>query len=367
MPQPDGGEKWLEGNGTLIRDAEGKPERLMGVGIDVSERKQVEISLREREQELAAAQRIAKVGSWKWDVRTDEARWSDETFRIFGLQPGGLKDHRSSFVDMVHPEDRARVNQALTDALKGIADYDIQYRIQCVGAQEKLIHSRAEVLRDANGEPTLMRGTVHDVTEARQAEAERERLEEHLRQAQKLESIGRLAGGVAHDFNNLLTVINGYGDFLLEQVQEQDPLRSSLVEIRKAGERAADLTRQLLAFSRKQVVQPRPVNLNELILESREMLGRMVGEDIDLVTDLESEPRPGHGGPRPTPPSSLEPRSQCPRCDASRRSPHFAQFTAAPRSGCSLIVSGRDPWSLRCSGSLRHRGRNDRGHSAESV
>lgn len=289
VPQPDGGEKWLEGDGTLIRDAEGNPERLMGVGIDVSERKRAEISLREREQELAAAQRIAKIGSWKWDVRTDEASWSEETFRIFGSQPGGLENHRSRFVDMIHPEDRARVDQALTDGLHGTAEYDIQYRIQCPGGQEKLIHSQAEVLRDIDGKPTLMRGTVHDVTEHRQAEAERERLEEQLRQAQKLESIGRLAGGVAHDFNNLLTVINGYSDFLLEQTQEQDPLQGSLVEIRKAGERAAGLTRQLLAFSRKQVIEPRPVNLNELVLEARKMLGRMVQEDIDIVTDLEPE------------------------------------------------------------------------------
>jgi PAS domain S-box-containing protein len=290
VPQPDGGEKWLEGNGTLIRDAEGRPERLMGVGIDVSERKRAEISLREREQELAAAQRLAKIGSWQWNIRTDEASWSDETFRIFGLPPSGLEKHRSSFVDTIHPDDRARVNQALTDALKGTAEYDLQYRVQCPDGQEKVIDAQGEVLRDADGVPILMRGTVHDITERRQAEAERERLEEQLRQAQKLESIGRLAGGVAHDFNNLLTVINGYSDFLLEQMQEQDPLRSSLVEVRKAGERAADLTRQLLAFSRKQVVEPRPVNLNTLILDSREMLGRVVREDIEIVTELEPNP-----------------------------------------------------------------------------
>jgi PAS domain S-box-containing protein len=137
-------------------------------------------------------------------------------------------------------------------------------------------------IRDPAGKLTGFVAANRDVTE-------RVSLENQLKQAQKLEGIGRLAGGVAHDFNNLLTVINGYSEMGLGQLPEGDPLRNLLTEIRGAGERAAGLTRQLLAFSRKQVIEPHPVNLNDLILESSKMLGRIVGEDIEIVTNLDRE------------------------------------------------------------------------------
>ncbi|MCX6637306.1 MAG: PAS domain S-box protein, partial [Acidobacteria bacterium] len=128
--------------------------------------------------------------------------------------------------------------------------------------------------------------TFEDITERKRAERERALLEAELQQAQKMESVGRLAGGVAHDFNNLLTVINGHSDLMLGRLNEGDPLRNSLVEIRKAGGRAASLTQQLLAFSRKQIVEPKPVDLNQLVAETRDMLERLAGEDIELVTAL---------------------------------------------------------------------------------
>lgn len=136
------------------------------------------------------------------------------------------------------------------------------------------------------GAPTII-ASVRDVTERKQAEAAQAKLEEQLRQAQKLESIGRLAGGVAHDFNNLLTVINGYADFLLADLDPNDPLWSSADEIRKAGERAASLTKQLLAFSRKQIIEPKALDLNTTIRDSERMLQRLIGEDVMLTTTLD--------------------------------------------------------------------------------
>ncbi len=134
-------------------------------------------------------------------------------------------------------------------------------------------------LRSPDGDVVGTASIGRDVTEQRL-------MEEQLRQAQKLESIGRLAGGVAHDFNNLLTVINGYSDILLTRTDRRDPVHKPVAEIRKAGERAADLTRQLLTFSRRQVINPKPVDLNRLISDSRGMLERLISEDIELVTDL---------------------------------------------------------------------------------
>jgi PAS domain S-box-containing protein len=137
-------------------------------------------------------------------------------------------------------------------------------------------------IRDASGTITGYVAAKHDVTE-------RVNLENQLRQSQKLESIGRLAGGVAHDFNNLLTIINGYADLVLRRMEVHDPLHDPLTQIRRAGERAAGLTGQLLAFSRKQVLAPRSVDLNNLIVESRKMFELMAGEDIHIMTELNSQ------------------------------------------------------------------------------
>ena len=126
-----------------------------------------------------------------------------------------------------------------------------------------------------------------DISDRKLAEEERKRLEDRSRQAQKLESVGRLAAGVAHDFNNLLTVINGYSAMLTDRLHQEDPLWSYADEIRKMGDRAASLTRQLLSFSRTQIIQPKALDLNAIITESERMLRRLIGEDIGLFTKLD--------------------------------------------------------------------------------
>jgi two-component system, cell cycle sensor histidine kinase and response regulator CckA len=143
---------------------------------------------------------------------------------------------------------------------------------------------------DETGCCTQLVGLVHELTEAKRSAAEKEQLQEQLRQAQKLESIGRLAGGVAHDFNNLLTIINGYAGLLAEQLRAQAPLLGYVTEIQKAGDNAASLTGQLLAFSRKQVIRPRPLDLNSVVRDAERMLQRLMGEDIEFRTTLDPQP-----------------------------------------------------------------------------
>ncbi len=149
---------------------------------DITDQKRAEIAVRESEASLTAAQRIAHLGSWQWDVQNDTACWSDEVFRIFGQKPGKLKEHGRRFVEMVHPEDRKRVARALTDAVNGVADYNLDYRLQLPDGKEKVIHAQAEVIRNKEGKAVLMQGTVQDITERKEAEKAVQAGQERLRQ-----------------------------------------------------------------------------------------------------------------------------------------------------------------------------------------
>ncbi len=144
-------------------------------------------------------------------------------------------------------------------------------------------------VRDASGTVIGISEIVRDLTARRLTEAALRRTEEQFRQAQKMEAVGRLAGGVAHDFNNLLSVVLSYSSFALEHLSAGDPLRSDVEQIEIAGKRATELTRQLLAFSRQQVLQPRVLDLNQVVLAMKLMLGRLLGEDIELAISMGSE------------------------------------------------------------------------------
>ena len=147
----------------------------------------------------------------------------------------------------------------------------------------------ASLIRDSEGKPVGFRGVSRDITERKRAEEERLTLQEQLRQSQKMEAIGQLAGGVAHDFNNLLTVISGYSDLILAGSDQANDLHESIQEIKRSSEKTALLTRQLLAFSRKQVLQPKILKLNTLVTNIDKMLRRLIGENIDLATLLDQD------------------------------------------------------------------------------
>jgi PAS domain S-box-containing protein len=183
------------------------------------------------------------------------------------------------------PDERTRCIALLEDA-GSIRDFECQFKRKDGTAIPVSINARK--VSGVDGKTLYYDGFIEDITERKRAEAEKAHLEEQFRQAQKLESVGRLAGGVAHDFNNLLTVINGYSDLLLKQLKVFDPLHPYALEIKNAGDRAAGLTKQLLAFSRKQVIEPRVFDLNTTIRQSAPMLQRLIGEDIALETHLDA-------------------------------------------------------------------------------
>ena len=364
---------------------------------DVSQRRQAEEELRHGEARLAAAQAIAHVGDWSWDIIDDTLTWSAEMFRIYGISPQKFDGKPASVVRLIHPDDVPLHEKCIKDLLAGRSADSFEYRILQPGGQERVVQVLGGAVEHDEGVPIRISGVVLDVTERKKAEerfykafhaspepttiatategryidvnesflrvtgyqreeaigqtfeelkfwerpedraalveklnkegsvrdleitfrtkageqrtaldsaelvdiagqkcilsifkdiTEQRSLEKQLRQAQKMEAIGQLSGGIAHDFNNLLSVIIGYSEVLEERLPQADPLRKNCQQITKAGQSAASLTRQLLAFSRQQVLELKVLELNAVVLHVEKMLRRLIGEHIDLTTVL---------------------------------------------------------------------------------
>jgi len=199
--------------------------------------------------------------------------------KTFGYSPEEWYANSSMWSSIVHKEDHERVLREINSAWEQGLETEFEYRIV---ARDGTIHwwqDKGRLISDEQGNRSGWLGIILDITKTKE-------LEQQLRQSHKLESIGLLAGGIAHDFNNMLTAINGYSELTLRRLKKDDPLRRNIEEIKKAGQRSAVLTHQLLAFSRQQVLQPVVLDLNEVITDTIKMLRRLIGEDIQLSTTL---------------------------------------------------------------------------------
>jgi len=263
-------------------------ERTADLTRENMERRLAEEQLRKSEAQLAQAQQIARLGSWEWDLKANKVTWSEETRRLYGYRPEDFGSSMANCLERVHPDDVARVNEVLAASLRTREPFVCDHRALLPGGTERSLRGRGELLLDNEGQPVKMFGIVQDITDAKRAEEALRRSEEQLRQSQKMEAVGRLAGGVAHDFNNLLTVIGGYCDLSVQMLDGNELVRKNIGEIHKASDRAAALTSQLLAFSRRQVLQPRVLQLNDVVQGMEKMLRRLIGEDIDLSTVFDS-------------------------------------------------------------------------------
>jgi PAS domain S-box-containing protein len=248
----------------------------IAVGI---ERHRSAEALRTTEERMRFALQSADVAIWDMDYTTGVLRWSETMEAQYGLQPGTFGGTFEAFVERVHPDDRASLIETVGKAMKSGAEFSVQNRSIWPDGMIRWLSGTGRVLLGEHGEPVRGVGISMDVTDRRM-------LEEQYQQAQKMEAVGRLAGGVAHDFNNLLTVILGYCELLLTDFKSGDPHHADIAEIQKAGSRAGGLTRQLLAFSRKQIIEPTLLDLNVVATDMRAMLGRLIGEDVKVVLAL---------------------------------------------------------------------------------
>ena len=213
-------------------------------------------------------------------ARSDRVSWSAETYRIFDVPVGEFDGTTDAFLALVHPNDLELVQAAAEAAIHDGRPYDIEHRIVTRTGQVRWVHERADIERRADGRAVRMIGTVQDITERRE-------LEEELRHAQKMEAVGRLAGGVAHDLNNALTAVIGYTELVLPQLEDREQARQDVEEIRHAAARAASVAQQLLAFSRRQLVEPRAFDLNAVVDGMVRLLEHTLGPDVRLRLELE--------------------------------------------------------------------------------
>ncbi len=204
--------------------------------------------------------------------------------KMLGYSQDEWYEKSDVWINMIHHDDREKVLRMTEEAMKQNIDTDLEYRLVRYDGRVHWIHDKGRFIADDEGNKIGWQGIILDITATKE-------LEEQLRQAQKLESIGRLAGGIAHDFNNMLTAINGYSELTLRALAADNPLRRNIEEIKKAGTRSALLTHQLLAFSRRQVLQPVVLDLNAVITDTAKILERVIGEDVRLVIAL--KPRTG--------------------------------------------------------------------------
>jgi PAS domain S-box-containing protein len=207
---------------------------------------------------------------------------SERIGEICLLSPLDVRQDASLVVKLLHPDDRVRVSDAVKALVTTLVPAQDEYRIALANGDVRWLHASAVPAREPDGS-IVCSGYVHDISARKEAERHKAQLEEQLRQSQKVESIGRLAGGVAHDFNNLLTSIMGFGDLALHEIPPESPAVEYLAGIQESAERGAALTQQLLAFARQKIVSPVVIGLNDVLQRMAALLQRLVGEHLELV------------------------------------------------------------------------------------
>jgi PAS domain S-box-containing protein len=271
---------------TPVHDASGRLTSFVGVQADVTDQVRAFEALAESERKhraiaeeltratqwLEAALHAGRMMAWEWDYVTGEAKRSNTSLEVLGIPSGSIGDYYAG----LHPDDVDKVNRAMERAAKQGTTFHVEYRFTKPSGELVCLRESGRVECDAEGRAVRAHGVACDITA-------QIRLEEQLRQAQKMETVGQLTGGIAHDFNNLLTVILGNAEVLTEELAHPQ-LKDLAAQVLTAAERGAELNQKLLAFGRRQSLKPRPVRLDEVTEGVVPLLKRTLGEHIELVT-----------------------------------------------------------------------------------
>ena len=282
----DGQKRWVSANARCVRDADGKVVLHEGIAEDITERKQAEDVLRDKaalQEQLSTIIATVPGAIYSFLMRPNGSTAipfaSPPLFTIFDLTPDSVKLDAAPLFGMIHPDDRQRVEEAIAGSFRNLTVWHQEFRVNHPRRGEVWVEANSMPDKQQDGS-VLWHGFVLDITERKQ-------LELQLRQAQRMESVGRLAGGMAHDFNNMMTVVIGYSDVIAETLAPSDPSLARIAKIKDAARRATALTQQLLAFSRLQALAPVAMNLSTHIAELGKMLPQLLGEDIHLSLRLD--------------------------------------------------------------------------------
>jgi PAS domain S-box-containing protein len=290
--QPDGGYRWVRVRGTTVRDASGKAVRWAGSLSDIDALKQTEQALRRSEERYSLAVAGSNQGLWDWDLESDTLFLSARAQEFMGLAPSEPLRPRREWIALspFHPDDRPLVRKVISAHLRGeTAHYSVEYRLRHASGRWRWHRQRGIALRDAEGRPYRVAGSMEDITDRKDTEAQRDALQGQLLQAKKLEAIGTLAGGIAHDFNNILSAILGYGEMAHKDAPESSAQRRHIEAAMSAGMRAKSLVERILAFSRSGMGERAPVHVQSVVGEALDAIAASLPAGVELVRRLDAD------------------------------------------------------------------------------
>ncbi len=284
LQSADGAKRYIQVSGSPIFSEDGEFKGYRGVGSDVTEMKRRDEALKKSEAGLANAQRIANMGNWDWDIESGEFGWSKEVYRIFGLAADGFKPSYEGFIAKVHPDDRAKVEEAVGRALEGGETFNIDHRIVLSDGAERIVNEQAEVHFDGKGKPLFMSGTCQDITERKQVEAQ-------LVQSSKLAMLGEMAAGITHELSQPLNIIRLTADGGLLKIEKGNYDTGESCEhlkiISGQTQRMADIMDHMRAFSRKDAGGLEPFDPVVAVSSAASLVEKQFhSEGIALTLDL---------------------------------------------------------------------------------
>lgn len=286
----------LPKQGLRWRWSQAQPQRMEdgsiiwhGITSDITGHKLAEEALRASEEDLKESQKIAHVGTWRLDLNSNQVVWSEELYRMYGFDPQLPPPPYTEHSKLFTPESWQRLSTALEDTRTTGIPYDLELNTQRADGTRGWMWVHGMTIKNELGDTVGLRGVAQDISERKLAEEEKKELAAQLQQAQKMEAIGTLAGGIAHDFNNILSVILGFAELARDQLAEKSSVADDLEQVILAGNRAKDLVKQILAFSRQAQTHLIPLNPATIIKETLKLLRASLPSTITIIQEIDED------------------------------------------------------------------------------